>query len=195
MIKRLFDIFGSLVGLLFIIPVFLIIAILIKIKMPGPIFFLQERIGRNGKPFIIYKFRSMVVNHEGNSVSIKGESRITSLGAKLRKYKLDELPELFNILKGDMSFVGPRPDVAEYTNRLVGEETKILNLRPGLTGPASIKYVNEEELLASVPDPQRYFDEVLWPDKVRINLSYYYNSSFLKDLQIIIKTLFPKVKC
>lgn len=168
---------------------------MIKFSMPGPVFFFQERTGKDGSLFTIYKFRSMVLNHKGSTVSIKGESRITPLGAKLRKYKLDELPELFNILKGDMSFVGPRPDVPEYTKKLTGEEKKILSLRPGLTGPASIKYVNEEELLASVPDPQRYFDEVLWPDKVRINLTYYYNWSFRKDLQIIIKTLFPKIKC
>ena len=157
--------------------------------MPGPVFFCQKRTARFGKVFTIYKFRTMIISHEGSTVSVKGESRITSLGGKLRRLKLDELPELWNIFKGDMSFVGPRPDMPEYFQQLEGEERKILELRPGITGPASLKYVNEEELLASVPDPKRYNDEVIWPDKVRINLEYYYNRSFLYDLGIIIKTI------
>lgn len=131
----------------------------------------------------------MNINHGGNTVSIKGENRITPLGSELRKYKLDELPELWNVLKGDMSLVGPRPDLPEYANKLTGEERKILELRPGITGPATLKYANEEELLASVSDPQRYNDEVLWPDKVRINLHYYYNKSLSGDIVIILETL------
>lgn len=189
MLKRLLDIAFAFPGLILCIPVYLVIAILIKIKMPGPVIFSQKRTGRHGKPFTIYKFRTMTVNHGGGSVSVKGESRITPLGAVLRKYKLDELPELWNVLKGDMSFVGPRPDVPGYADKLTGEERLILELRPGITGPATLKYSNEEELLAAVPDPQKYNDEVIWPDKVRINLDYYHNHSLAGDMGIIIKTL------
>ena len=137
----------------------------------------------------MYKFRSMTVNHGGSSVSVAGESRITPLGAKLRRYKLDELPELWNVLIGDMSFVGPRPDVPGYADKLVGEEREVLNLRPGITGPASLKYRNEEELLARQADPQRYNDEVIYPDKVRINLYYLRHYSFVKDLQMMVCTV------
>ena len=132
----------------------------------------------------------MTVSHSGSSVSGAGESRITPLGAKLRKYKLDELPELWNVLKGDMSFVGPRPDVPGYADRLQGEDRLILKLRPGITGPASLKYANEEELLAQVADPRRYNDEVIFPDKVRINLDYYYNRTFCGDIRLIFQTIF-----
>ena len=137
----------------------------------------------------MYKFRSMTVNHGGSSVSVAGESRITPLGAKLRRYKLEELPELWNVLIGDMSFVGPRPDVPGYADKLVGEEREVLNLRPGITGPASLKYRNEEELLARQADPQRYNDEVIYPDKVRINLYYLRHYSFVKDLQMMVCTV------
>ena len=136
------------------------------------------------------KFRSMSVSHGGSSVSVAGESRITPLGAKLRKYKLDELPELWNVLVGDMSFVGPRPDVPGYADKLVGEDRVILKLRPGITGPASLKYRNEEELLAGVDDPQTYNDTVIFPDKVRINKEYYYNWSFRKDIRYVFQTIF-----
>jgi lipopolysaccharide/colanic/teichoic acid biosynthesis glycosyltransferase len=190
LLKRLFDIVASFIGLILISPLLIIIALLIKIRMPGPVFFCQKRAGRHGNPFTIYKFRTMVVNHKGNTISIKGESRITPLGAKLRKYKLDELLELWNVLKGEMSFVGPRPDMPEYINRLVGEEKLILELRPGITGPASLKYANEEELLASVDDPKKYNDVVLWPDKIRINMDYYRNNSLSGDIVIIFKTIF-----
>jgi lipopolysaccharide/colanic/teichoic acid biosynthesis glycosyltransferase len=150
------------------------------------------RTGRYDKLFEIYKYRTMKVNHRGSTISVSGESRITPIGAILRKYKLDELPELWNVFKGDMSFVGPRPDMPEYTNKLIGEERQILMLRPGITGPATLIYSNEEELLASVPNPQKYNDEVLWPDKVRINLDYYHNSSFAGDLLIIFRTVFRR---
>jgi lipopolysaccharide/colanic/teichoic acid biosynthesis glycosyltransferase len=188
--KRIFDIIASLFGLVILSPVLLVIAFLIKLCMPGPVFFRQKRTGRNGKAFTMVKFRTMTTSHSGSPVSVKGESRILPLGAKLRKYKLDELPELWNVLKGDMSFVGPRPDMPEYAGRLTGEESHILELRPGITGLATLKYVNEEELLAGVPDPQRYNDEVLWPDKVRINLDYYHNRSFIGDIFIIFRTIF-----
>ena len=155
MMKFFFDRIFSLFGLLVLAPVLFVVAVLIKIRMPGgPAIFRQRRVGRNGKLFTMYKFRSMTVSHSGSSVSVAGESRITPLGAKLRKYKLDELPELWNVLKGDMSFVGPRPDVPGYADRLQGEDRLILKLRPGITGPASLKYADEEELLAQVADPR-----------------------------------------
>ncbi|MBN2613907.1 MAG: sugar transferase [Bacteroidales bacterium] len=190
MLKRFFDIIASVFGLLMLSPLFIIIAVLIKIRMPGPVIFKQLRAGRYGKPFKIYKFRTMIVNHGGSSISVKGENRITSLGAVLRKYKLDELPELWNVLRGDMSFVGPRPDMPEYAGQLGGKDRLILELRPGITGPASLKYVNEEEILAAVDDPVKYNNEILWPDKVRINLEYYHNRSFFGDLKIILNTIF-----
>ena len=189
--KFFFDRIFSLFGLLFLAPVLFVVAVLIKIRMPGgPAIFRQRRVGRNGKLFTMYKFRSMTVSHSGSSVSVAGESRITPLGAKLRKYKFDELPELWNVLKGDMSFVGPRPDVPGYADRLQGEDRLILKLRPGITGPASLKYANEEELLAQVADPRRYNDEVIFPDKVRINLDYYYNRTFCGDIRLIFQTIF-----
>jgi len=131
----------------------------------------------------------MTSDHKGNSITVKGEVRITPLGNLLRKYKLDELPELWNILKGDMSFVGPRPDVPEYIAKLVGEERLILRLRPGLTSPASLKYVNEEELVALANDPQSYYNEVIWPDKVRMNLEYCKSRRLLGDLIIVMNTI------
>lgn len=191
MLKFIFDRLVSFIGLLFLWPVFLIIAILIKVKMPdGPIVFSQQRVGIDGKLFTMYKFRSMSVGHGGTSISVAGESRITSLGAKLRKYKLDELPELWNVLIGDMSFVGPRPDMPGYADRLSGGDRLILKLRPGITGPASLKYANEEELLSCVEDPIKYNDEIIYPDKVRINLDYYYKHTLWGDIKLIMKTIF-----
>lgn len=191
MMKFLFDRIVSICGLLFLWPVLLVVAILIKIKMPGgPVIFTQKRVGRNGKLFTMYKFRSMTVGHSGSSISVAGESRITPLGAKLRKYKLDELPELWNVLIGDMSFVGPRPDVPGYADKLEGEDRLVLKLRPGITGPASLKYANEEEILAQVSDPIKYNDEVIFPDKVKINLDYYYNHTFVGDIKLIFQTVF-----
>lgn len=191
MAKWLFDRIVSFVGLLFLWPVLLVLWILIRVKMPsGPAIFTQKRVGKDGKLFTMYKFRSMTVGHGGSSVSVAGESRITPLGAKLRKYKLDELPELWNVLIGDMSFVGPRPDVPGYADMLEGEDRLILKLRPGITGPASLKYRNEEEILAQVDDPQRYNDEVIYPDKVRINLDYYYHHSLQGDIKLIMETIY-----
>lgn len=188
--KWLFDRIMSLVGLIVLSPVLLVVAILIRVKMPGgPVLFKQKRVGKDGKLFTMVKFRSMSVAHGGSSVSVAGESRITPLGAKLRKYKLDELPELWNVLIGDMSFVGPRPDVPGYADKLVGEDRVILKLRPGITGPASLKYRDEETLLATVEDPIRYNDEVIFPDKVRINKEYYYNWSFWLDIRYIVRTV------
>jgi len=192
-IKYIFDRVVSFVGLIILSPILLIIALLIKLESPkSPIIFKQIRIGYKGKEFKMYKFRTMIDNHGGSSISVKGESRITSLGAKLRRFKLDELPELWNVLIGDMSFVGPRPDVPGYADKLTGEDRKILLLRPGITGPASLKYQNEEELLAKQDDPQKYNDEVIYPDKVKINLYYYYYRTFILDLKIILYTLLRK---
>ncbi|MBO5619243.1 MAG: sugar transferase [Paludibacteraceae bacterium] len=191
-LKYIFDRLMALLGLLFLWPVLLIVAILIKCKMPGPVFFVQQRVGRNGKLFACHKFRSMTMGHNGSSVSVAGESRITPLGAKLRKYKLDELPELWDVLIGNMSFVGPRPDVPGYADKLQGEDCIILTLRPGITGPATLKYRNEEELLATVENPIKYNDEVIYPDKVRLNRYYAEHYSFTKDIQMIFCTILGK---
>ncbi len=189
--KYIFDRFASFLGLLFLFPFLIVIWILIRIKMPdGSPLFKQKRVGKNGKLFTMVKFRTMTISHSGSSVSVAGEARITPFGAFLRKYKIDELPELWNVLVGDMSFVGPRPDVPGYADKLEGENRKILQLRPGITGTASLKYTNEEELLANVEDPQKYNDEVIYPDKIKINLDYYYHHSFIGDMKIILKTVF-----
>ena len=191
--KWLFDRTMALIGLLVLWPLLLVVALLIRVKMPGgPVIFKQKRVGQHGRLFTMYKFRSMRVHHSGSSVSVKGESRITPLGAVLRKYKLDELPELWNVLIGDMSFVGPRPDVPGYADKLQGDDRRMLQLKPGITGPASLKYRNEEKLLAGQADPQKYNDEVLFPDKVRINLQYLDNWSFWGDIRIIVCTVLGK---
>ena len=191
--KFLFDRFVSLIGLLLLWPLLIIVAILIKIKMPGgPVLFVQKRVGRDGRFFSMHKFRSMTVSHNGSSVSVAGEARITPLGAKLRKYKLDELPELWDVLIGNMSFVGPRPDVPGYADQLQGDDRRILELRPGITGPASLKYRDEEELLAKVENPVEYNDTVIFPDKVRLNLYYLDHYSFVKDMQMIVCTILGK---
>lgn len=192
-LKFIFDRGASLFGLIFLFPVLIIVGILICIKMPGgPIILKQRRVGQYGRLFTMYKFRSMTVAHSGSSVSVKGESRITPLGAVLRKYKLDELPELWNVLIGDMSFVGPRPDVPGYADKLEGEDRRMLLLKPGITGPASLKYRNEEELLAKQENPQEYNDKVLFPDKVRLNIEYLDNWSFSNDIKFIIYTVLGK---
>lgn len=192
-LKYVFDRMAALLGLLLIWWLLIVVAVLIKVKMPGgPALFRQTRIGRRGKPFTIFKFRTMTVGHGGSSVSVAGESRITPLGAVLRKYKIDELPELWNVLVGDMSFVGPRPDVPGYADRLQGDDREVLELRPGITGPASLKYRNEEELLAAVDNPQEYNDTVIYPDKVRINRYYLHNYSFVSDIKMIVCTVLGK---
>ncbi len=213
-LKWIFDRAVSLIGLLCLWPILLVVAILIKKKMPGgPAFFTQKRVGRYGELFTMHKFRSMTVSHSGSSVSVAGEARITPLGATLRKYKIDELPELWDVLIGKMSLVGPRPDVPGYADQLQGDERRMLELRPGITGPASLKYRDEEELLADVRNkmvegrclPQEqidsmkdqelvvwYNDHVIYPDKVRINLYYLDHYSFLKDIQMILCTVLGK---
>lgn len=192
--KNIFDKFFSLLGLVCLSPVMAIVAILIRIKMPGgPVIFKQRRVGQYGRLFTVYKFRSMKVAGGGQtSIASNEEDRITPLGKKLRRYKLDELPELWNVLKGDMSFVGPRPDVPGYADKLVGRDRDILKLKPGITGPASLKYRQEEDLLSSVDNPQEYNDKVIYPDKVRLNLYYLEHYSFLKDIEMIVCTVLGK---
>ena len=197
-LKWLFDRFVALIGLIFLSPVLLVVAVLVAVKTPGgPVIFSQKRVGKDGKLFTIRKFRTMAANHGGSSVSVAGESRITTLGAKLRHYKLDELPELWNVLKGDMSFVGPRPDVPGYADQLIGEDREVLKLRPGITGPATLKYRDEEDLLARVvkegidgyTDPVKYNDEVIFPDKVRLNRFYLNHYSFWSDIKMLFATV------
>ncbi len=205
--KWIFDRLMALVGLLLLWPVLLVVAILIRVKMPGgPAFFCQKRVGRNGKLFTCHKLRSMTVKHNGSSVSVAGDSRITPLGAKLRHYKLDELPGLWDVLIGNMSFVGPRPDVPGYADQLQGEDRVVLKLRPGITGPATLKYRLEDEMISEyVAKKQKegdkrsmqeiateYNDEVIYPDKVRLNKYYYQHYSFVKDIQMIVCTVLGK---
>jgi len=198
-LKFIFDRIVALIGLLLLWPVLLITAIMVKVKMPGgPVFFVQKRVGKGGKLFKCHKFRSMMVaptrneneNKNGwSTVSVAGDSRITPFGATLRHYKLDELPGLWDVLIGNMSFVGPRPDVPGYADKLEGDDRVVLKLRPGITGPASLKYRDEEKILAKVDDPQKYNDEVIYPDKVRLNKYYYEHYSFVKDIEMIFATV------
>lgn len=191
--KYLFDRIMAFVGLVVLSPILFVVWILIRIKMPdGPAVFTQKRVGKGGRLFTMYKFRSMSAHHSGSTVSVAGESRITPLGAKLRRYKLDELPELWNVFIGDMSFVGPRPDVPGYADKLEGDDRRVLQLRPGITGPASLKYRDEEVLLAAQANPQEFNDKVIYPDKVRINLYYLDHYSFVTDIKMIIATVLGK---
>ena len=204
--KPIFDRTIALIGLLVIWPFLLVIALLVKVKIGSPIFFVQNRIGKDGKPFRMHKFHTMREDDNMSPVTMAGESRITPLGAKLRKYKLDELPELWDVLIGKMSFVGPRPDVPGYADQLQGDDRDMLRLRPGITGPASLKYRDEENLIAEYVkqaktqgDPRSeqdialwYNDNILWPDKVRINCYYYRHYSFMKDIQMIFCTVLGK---
>src|SRR3712207_239281 len=203
-IKWLFDRLMALVGLLCLWPVLLIVAIMVKIKMPGgPAFFVQKRVGKNGKLFNCHKFRSMTVKHNGSSVSVAGDSRITPFGATLRHYKLDELPGLWDVLIGNMSFVGPRPDVPGYADKLEGDDRDVLKLRPGITGPATLKYRLEDEMISEYVAKKQaegdmreaqeiaveYNDNVIYPDKVRLNCYYYRHYSFIKDIEMIFATV------
>ena len=206
-LKYLFDRIVSFVGLIFLWPILVILAILVKVKMPGgPAFFVQQRVGKEGKLFKCHKFRTMTIKHNGSTVSVAGDSRITPLGAKLRHYKLDELPELWDVLIGNMSFVGPRPDVPGYADKLEGDDRVVLKLRPGITGPATLKYRLEDEMIAEyVAQKQKegdtrdaqdiaveYNDTVIYPDKVRLNCYYYRHYSFVKDIQMLFCTVLGK---
>lgn len=233
-VKWIFDRVVSLVGLLILWPVLLIVAVLVKVKMPGgPVLFVQKRVGKDGKLFNCHKFRTMTVKHNGSTVSVAGDNRITPLGAKLRHYKLDELPGLWDVFNGNMSFVGPRPDVPGYADKLMGDDRDVLKLRPGITGPATLKYRLEDEMIAewvaqirshteSTDNTERavsntndtnhtnrltqqeidrmsdqevavwYNDNVIYPDKVRLNCYYYRHYSFVKDIQMILCTVLGK---
>ena len=219
-LKWIFDRLVSLIGLLVVWPVLLIVAIMIKVKMSGgPAIFTQKRVGKGGKLFTCHKFRTMTVRHNGSTVSVAGDSRITPFGAKLRHYKLDELPGLWDVLIGNMSFVGPRPDVPGYADKLTGDDRDVLKLRPGITGPATLKYRLEDEMLelfceqvskgvipsevsngykGQLPDFSKmttqevavwYNDKVIYPDKVRLNCYYYRHYSFWKDIEMILATV------
>ncbi|NLE00599.1 MAG: sugar transferase [Fibrobacter sp.] len=191
-IKRLFDLTFATLGLLILWPAGLFVAVLIKIFSPGPVFFFQTRIGLHGKPFTCIKFRTMRIGAEKmGSVTSSTDSRITPIGKILRKYKFDEFPQLWNVLIGKMSFVGPRPDVAGYADTLIGDDRRMLALRPGITGPATIYFRYEEEILAGVSNPKEFNDTVLWPEKVRINCKYYDEWSFWKDFGYILITIIP----
>ena len=191
LIKHLFDKIAALCGIILLSPFMLIIFIIHKIVMTkGRFIFKQERIGQYGKKFYIYKIRTMTENDGNVFVTTANDERIQPFGRWLRKTKIDEIVELVNVLKGEMSFVGPRPDVPGYADLLQGSDRKILELKPGITGPASLKYINEEEILAQVENPQQYNDEVIFPDKVKINLDYYHTRTFWGDIKIIFKTIF-----
>ena len=203
-LKWIFDRVVALIGLLFLWPVLLIVAIMVKIKMPGgPAFFVQKRVGKGGNLFKCHKFRTMTVKHNGSTVSVAGDSRITPFGAFLRHYKLDELPGLWDVMIGNMSFVGPRPDVPGYADKLTGDDRDVLKLRPGITGPATLKYRLEDEMISDYVAKRQaegdkrpmqeiateYNDKVIYPDKVRINCYYYCNYSFWKDIEMIFATV------
>jgi len=193
--KRLFDFTFAILGLIILSPVLIILSLIIIIISPGPVLFSQKRVGSQGRLFTLYKFRTMVNDADtmsGGSITVENDDRITVIGKLLRRWKLDELPTLWNVLKGDMSFVGPRPDVPGYADKLVGESRRVLEMRPGITGPATLKYSNEEKLLADVDNFKKYNDEVIFPDKVQINLEYMDNWSFWMDIKIIFKTIFRK---
>ena len=212
--KWIFDRLASLIGLLVLWPVLLVVAILVKVKMPGgPAIFTQKRVGKDGKLFTCHKFRTMTVKHHGSTVSVAGDARITPFGAILRHYKLDELPGLWDVLIGHMSFVGPRPDVPGYADKLVGDDRDVLKLRPGITGPATLKYRVEDEMIAEYVAARQadgdslakrqaegdkrpmqeiateYNDNVIYPDKVRLNCYYYRHYSFFKDIEMIVATV------
>ena len=188
--KRLFDIIASACGLLVLSPIFLVMAIWIKINSVGPVFYRQVRVGRHNQDFRIFKFRSMRVGADkGSLVTIGGrDPRITRSGYFIRKYKLDEIPQLINVLKGDMSLVGPRPEVRHYVDYWTPEQLHVLDVRPGITDPASIKFRNENELMEKADDPEDYYIHVIMQEKIRLYLEYVKNASFLYDIQLIFKT-------
>lgn len=191
--KDVFDRVGAFFGLLAAAPFLLCISACIAARMGRPVLYVSTRIGKDGKPFRMVKFRTMSVGadrHAAGSITVNGDDRVTPLGRLLRRYKLDELPELWNVLKGEMSLVGPRPDVPGYADRLAGSDREVLRLKPGITGPATLKYANEEHILAAAPDPKRFNDEVIFPDKVRINLEYMRNWSLVEDIRILWRTVF-----
>ena len=188
--KRAFDLFAAIVGLMFLWPAFLLIAVLMKLSSEGPVFYGQERVGKSGRRFKIIKFRTMRVDadRQGPSITVGNDSRITSVGRMLRRMKVDELPQLWNVLKGDMSLVGPRPELPIYVAGYTEEQESVLKVRPGITDPASLAYRQEAELLSQQADPESYYRAVVLPHKLALNLEYIRQMSFAFDLALLAKT-------
>lgn len=191
MLKRIFDIVFSFTGLMILLPLFVLVAVVIRLESRGPVFFRQERVGKDFRIFRIWKFRSMKEEQGGNQSLLTGKTddRITRVGRFLRKYKVDELPQLMNVLAGEMSFVGPRPEVKKYVDLYSHEEKKILSVRPGITDPASIRFSNESELLVG-EDPEKIYVEKIMPEKIKMYLAYIEKRSFMADMLLIWKTVF-----
>lgn len=191
MLKRSFDIFFSFFGLILLSPLFLIIAVLVKAESKGPVIYRQTRVGKNGMDFEVLKFRSMRPGSESKGLLTVGgkDSRITKTGYFIRKYKLDELPQLINVLKGEMSIVGPRPEVRKYVLLYDENQKQVLNVKPGITDIASIKYKNENELLESSDNPEEFYIKEIMPNKIKMNLDYLSDRSFFRDIKVILNTL------
>ena len=187
--KRAFDFSVAAIALILLSPLLLLVVILVRIFDGAPVFFSQERVGQGGRPFQILKFRTMRVNNHGPQITVSGDARITRTGRILRKSKIDELPQLWNVVKGDMSFVGPRPDVPYHVALYSETERQILDLVPGITGPASLIYSNESEILAKQPDPEKYYEAVLMPHKIQIHKKYAARANFFTDLRMIVSTV------
>lgn len=194
LIKRVFDFFAALIGIILISPVLIVVCVAIKLDSSGKIMFLQKRVGKDEKEFYIYKFRTMVTDAEklGKQITVGNDNRITKVGAFLRKYKIDELPQLFNVLKGDMSLVGPRPEVPKYVALYSEEQKKVLSVRPGITDLASLRYSDENEILGKVDNPEEHYINVIMQDKLGLNLEYIKKSNLFFDISLIIKTI---IKC
>jgi len=191
-LKRVFDIICSFLGIIILSPVFFVLWIAIKLESRGPAFFVQTRVGKNNKDFKLYKFRSMYLDAESRGQLTVGmrDLRITKVGYNLRRFKLDELPQLFNVIKGDMSLVGPRPEVRKYVNMYSPEQMKVLDVCPGITDYASIQFINENELLAQATNPEEYYIKYIMPKKLEMNLEYIKSKQFFKDVSLILKTFF-----
>ena len=194
--KRLFDLIASGCGLLVLSPIFLVLAIWVKLDSPGPVFYRQVRVGKGNKDFRLFKFRSMCIGSDKSGLITVGgrDPRVTRSGYYIRKYKLDELPQLINVFLGDMSLVGPRPEVRKYVDMYTPEQMHVLDVRPGITDMASICYRNENELLEKVENPEAYYVGTIMQDKLRINLEYVHNQSFWGDIKLIFKTFGAIIK-
>lgn len=192
--KRLFDIVCSSFGLVILSPLFIFLSLWVGLSSRGGVFYKQQRVGLNGRDFTLYKFRSMVTGSDKKGLLTVGgkDSRITKAGYFIRKYKLDELPQLFNVLKGDMSFVGPRPEVRKYVDMYSEEQRRVLSVRPGITDIASMKYRNENDLLAKAENPEQYYIDVIMPDKLALNLNYIDTRNFFRDIKLIFRTIAGK---
>ena len=192
--KRLFDIVCSFFGLVILSPLFIFLSLWVGLSSRGGVFYKQRRVGLNGRDFTLYKFRSMAVGSDKKGLLTVGgkDSRVTKAGYFIRKYKLDELPQLFNVLKGDMSFVGPRPEVRKYVDMYSEEQKRVLSVRPGITDIASMKYRNENDILAKAENPEQYYIDVIMPDKLALNLEYIDTRNFFRDIKLIFRTIAGK---